>query len=69
MEKELFDWEGWDIIDTSTFYFYNITLKRDIGSFKTGEQLAGAMVCYEEGELVLQNGDKEEMFKLHLKVA
>lgn len=30
-ESQFFEWEGWDIQDTMSYTFYNITLKVDLG--------------------------------------
>ena len=68
MEKTLFTWENWDIMDTMAFWFYNVVLTIDIGDFKAGTKFTGAGVDYEDGTLTLQDGENEFKFNLHLSV-
>lgn len=68
MERELFDWEGWDQHDTMLFGFTDVTLKRDIGSIKAGARFAWANISFETGVLQFGNDDVEHEFKLKLTV-
>lgn len=72
MERQLFDWESWDVLDTADFYFHTVTLKQPIGSYPIGTKFAGASVSYERGTLEFYDGeDKSEVvgtFRLGLTV-
>jgi hypothetical protein len=64
MEKEWFDWESWDELDTVCSLFINCTLKRDIGPFKTGKKFDCITVDYSQGFLGIQ----EMRFQLTLVI-
>lgn len=53
MEKQLFDWAGWDQADTAAFTFYKVKLKVQIGRHKPGKKFSMAFVDYEKGILEL----------------
>lgn len=53
MEKQLFDWNGWDQHDTAAFAFYNVVLKVAIGEYPAGAKFKYAFVNYETGTLQL----------------
>ena len=69
MEKQLFTWNGWDIMDTADFYFYGCELLVDIGEHKAGEKFKGIGVDYENGKLTLHlTDDVSEVYPLYLSV-
>ena len=37
MEKDIFDWEGWDLVETQCMIFYQVVFEKDFGVFKKGE--------------------------------
>lgn len=55
MEKQLFDWENWDTVDTMVFQFYNCVLKKDIGSHKVNDPIDYIVVNYEDGYLEIKD--------------
>ena len=59
MEKELFDWKEWDLIDTACFAFYQVTLKVPIDRFPIGTQFEIANIDYEEGKVEFINFEKD----------
>ena len=70
MEKQLFDWNGWDQSDTATFLYYNIILKVKIGSYDIGTKFESACIDYENGTLAFYNTDElpVALFRLKLEV-
>jgi hypothetical protein len=70
MEKQLFDWNGWDIQDTMAFTFYNCVLKVDIGPYKAGEVVKSVDLDYGEGQLHIYDDDGNTVYecKLTLKL-
>lgn len=54
MERELFDWTGWDG-DQECMTFYDITLKKQIGKFAPGTKFASAVLLYDTGDLQFYN--------------
>lgn len=55
MEKELFDWEGWDQGSDTAKIFYEPILKVDIGQFKAGTKFSSASIDDASGELSFYN--------------
>ena len=71
LEGDLFTWKSWDQVDTMIIQFYDITLTRDIGPFKKGEQLAGACLDFKNSILELyaeEEMEHSEKFKLGLVI-
>jgi len=68
MEKQLFNWVGWDIMDEGKYLFYNCTLKVAVGTFSKGMNFATIMVDYVEGKLILFIDETEHTYKLQLTV-
>jgi len=64
MEKQLFDWEGWDDVDVACYQFYKVKLKVKIGNFEPNTEFDSAMVDYQKGLLCLYL--KEESYDFHL---
>jgi len=53
MEKDLFDWSGWDFLDDALLQFYGCVLKVPIGEFKVGDTVHMILVNFETGDLQL----------------
>lgn len=70
MEKELFDWDNWDQLDTGCFQFYPCTLKVDIGNQEAGAIIPVITINIEKGFIQLnsESGDVIETLKLHFRV-
>ena len=72
MEKQLFEWKEWDQVATGCFFFFCITLVKQIGDYEVGTTFDSAIVNFETGELTLQK-DKNDprsstVFQLRLEV-
>lgn len=62
MEQQLFTWREWDIIDTATFMFYNVTLVDDeLIAKAAGFAVQDASVDYENGTLCLYDPAGSEL--------
>lgn len=57
MEKQLFDWDGFDQHDTVSFSFYKVILKVPIGEYKVGDSFDSAFMDYENGKLEFYSGE------------
>ena len=57
MESQLFDWDGWDILDTAAFIFYKVKLKQRIGEFEVGSLFSSANIDFQTGKLELYEED------------
>ena len=72
MERQLFDWNGWDQQDTASFTFYDVELKVQIGKQTPGTKFSSALIDFQTGELSLYRDDRDEYpcanFKLELLV-
>ncbi len=64
MEKQIFDWGDFNVVDDGHYIFYNCTLKQDIGKYKKGEKWDYISINYETGELTINN----DIFKLGLVI-
>lgn len=53
MEKQLFDWETYDVIDDDLWLFYDCTLKVDLGQFLAGDELDEITIDFETGVMEL----------------
>ncbi len=53
MERELFDWEGWDG-ETDCMTFYEPVLKVQIGDYPPGTKFDHAVLLHKEGYGILQ---------------
>ena len=49
MEKQVFDWEDYDEVDTAVFNFYDCTLKAQIGKYVVGSIFSSICVNFDEG--------------------
>lgn len=54
MEKQLFDWDGWDG-DQECMTFYNPVLKVRIGKHSVGIKFDSATILFAKSKLQLQN--------------
>ena len=69
MERQLFDWTGWDQHDTAAFTFYNAKLNVKIGNFEVGTTFSGATIDFMEGTLQLFNDNQDHWdYKLNMLV-
>ena len=50
MERKLFDWEDYDILDTLVIHFYNCKLKKDIVEFKAGSEIDCITLDQQDGD-------------------
>lgn len=53
MERELFDWSGWDG-EPDCMTFYEVVLKVSVGEFPAGTKFDGAIIMHHEGSGALQ---------------
>ena len=63
MEKEYFDWDGWDQMEIMDFLFYNVKFVKDLGCFKKGEEFGSLILSYEKGIIEAYNKDETEVVK------
>ena len=49
MEKQLFNWIGWDQVDPMVFMFYNCTFNTDVGKYKKGDTASSVLMDYSQG--------------------
>lgn len=70
MEKELFDWVDWEEVDSGSFIFFHITLKKQIDKFPVGTGFSSASLDYGNGKLEFRDEKDDLMgdFQLELKV-
>lgn len=68
MERKLFDWEDYDILDTLVIHFYNCKLKKDIVVFKAGSEIDCITLDYDKGLITLQDGDEICTYELSLQI-
>lgn len=64
MERQLFSWENWDMIDTMAIRFEDVKLKVQIGDFPAGTQFECATIDFDIGLLRLINGKESFEYKL-----
>lgn len=72
MEKDLFDWDGWDLIDMNHMQYYNVKLKVPIGLHPRGAKFDVATIDFNNGTLKFYIGDDAKVvgeFKLKLELA
>jgi len=70
MLDDLFDWEAWDRgAESLDMTFYNVTLKKGIGSLKQGDKFDQAYINYDDGDLRFSSeGIDDVEFGLELKI-
>jgi hypothetical protein len=71
LETTLFDWDGWDLVDTMCISFYNVVLKKEIGKYPIGTMFKHACIDFQTAKLSLGNkddGSDNEDFTLTLEV-
>lgn len=64
MEKQLFNFVEFDVLDTAVFQFYEITLNQDIEEFVIGDKFNAAIVDYEHATMTLYRGEDKWKYKL-----
>lgn len=62
LERQIFDWEGWDQFDTTGLNFYNVTLKVPVGEFPAGTKFSSADVDFGRSvmSLYVEDGPRDE---------
>lgn len=72
MEKEFFEYEDWDPLDTLVLCFYNCILLKQIGIFPPGTYVASITMDYEKGYISIykniEDSDTEYKYKLKLSI-
>lgn len=68
MERELFDWENWDSLDTAAMMFYNATLKRDIGPHKVGDKFPSIELDFDYGFVRLYDNNDQILGKYRISL-
>lgn len=71
MEKELFKWKDWDLMDTLVISFYDCTLIKQIGKFPPGSWFSVITMDYSEGKISLYLEDDlgtSILYKLNLSI-
>lgn len=69
MEKNIFDWDGWDQHDTMAFSFTDVTLKVPVGEFPAGTKFPFANVDYENGTMEFcEEDDTCHQFRMNLSL-
>lgn len=66
MERDLFEWSAWDLVNDTMLQFYGCTLKVSIGEFKVGDLVPVILVDFENG--ILQVLDREKTLSSEHKV-
>jgi hypothetical protein len=66
MEKQLFDWFEWDVIDDGVFQFYNCTVK-NIPDYKPGTKISTIVMNYQNGTMTFMDEHSQEMKKFNLQ--
>lgn len=69
MEKQLFDWDGWDDLGTASFQFYNAVLKVPMGEFSIGDKFDTVSVDFQTGEISLYRVGENPVFRGKLKLS
>jgi hypothetical protein len=71
LETTLFDWDGWDSVDSMCIQFYDIVLKKQIGKYPIGTKFKYACIDFQSATLTLGQKDDNsdhESFTLTLEV-
>ncbi len=71
MEKQLFSWEEYDVVDTCMFQFCDCVLKVGIGDYAAGTKVSVIFMDYENGVMDFYNEAGDTVlakFNLSLKV-
>ena len=66
MEKQLFDWQGVDVLDTACLIFYKVKTKVKIQSWDVGTHFDSVIMDYQEGTITFENSPSTMKFKLSL---
>jgi len=68
MERDLFEWCGWDLLGDTLLQFYGCTLKKPIGAFKVGTLIPLIVVDFENGVLQVLSKEKELLSEYRIKI-
>lgn len=72
MEKQLFEWESYDIIDDGIYVFNDVTLKIPVGNLPAGSKFDFANLSFLDGILELgmcpEGGESKVVNKVTLKL-
>jgi hypothetical protein len=68
MEHQLFTWDGWDVMQTGDFQFYDVTLLVQIGEHPVGTKFPAAFLIGTQSMVVLMN-DKDEEFAYPIQLS
>lgn len=66
MERQLFDYDGYDMVSDMVFVFYDCVLKININDFKIGDRVSIANLDFESGTLELCDSSGEVFSKHEL---
>ncbi len=69
MERQLFDWANWDVIDEGSYQFYDCVFKVDFGPFKAGQKCDEIVVDYQNGFMQYFDKDGGVITEVKLKLA
>lgn len=72
IEDAWFDYDGFDILDTACFAFYDAELKQPIGELPAGSKLSCIELNYEKSTALLYRSDENIeplKFKLRLEIS
>lgn len=69
LERQLFEWNGWDLIESGTFIFYNVKLKCPIGQFPVDAEFHSAIVDYRTSQLHLYPSADETFHTFEMKIS
>ena len=65
MEKQLFNWIGWDQLDLMMFMFYDCTFNTDVGKYKKGDTASSILMDYSQGIIqIFDESDDYVEYKL-----
>ena len=73
IEQKYFTWEGFDVVGTAVFQFYECTTVRQIGNHPSGTLFSSITIDYEHSAMILhkltsENDLSSENFKIELLV-
>jgi hypothetical protein len=68
MERALFDWCGWDQLDTGVLQFTGCTLKVPIGKFAAGELVPVIVANFDAGTIDLIARDGETISQHNIRL-
>lgn len=60
IDEQLFSWEDWDVLDTMCFMFYNCTLRKHIGNYRSDTKIDHIVLDYAKGRIELYVDEEAE---------